>query len=698
MVPDYSHLLAKARILVVEDDPLTAAMLHRLISPHVAMVKLAHNGSDGLDKWREMQPDVTMTDVSMPDMDGLAMSEAIKERDPDAVVIVISSSTATEDLRRAIDIGVDRYVFKPVDKKLLLDALTKGLRDRERALDLQMARMVFEVANEGILVTDSEPRIIAVNPAFSVITGYRPDEVIGQKTNVLSSGLHDADFYRSMWNTLETHGRWSGEITNRRKNGEPFAEWLSIAAVEGKFQGVQRYVGLISDISERKKEEELIRRLAHFDSLTGLPNRVLFNDRLQRAITRAKRHEQQVAALYIDLDHFKQVNDTYGHTIGDEVLKTAATRMLACVRQSDTVGRRGGDEFVIILEQLEHGADSVAIVCTKLIHELNRPVTLDNGIDIPIGASIGIALFPDDADDGETLLSAADFALYEAKAAGRAAFRFFRPETQRTACSRMDMERELRDGLKNWRYALHYLPEVSLITGKVENVEALLRFHHPQFGLLEAGRFLEIAEEIGIMPELGQKALAEAVREIKIFNQSGCHFGLVVDLSAHQLSAPNAVSGLLGTLLRSGFDPTDVTFECAEHMLAGNDTAMQTLFQLAATGCKFTLDDFGAGYCSFSLISQLPMSSIKIDRSFINELEENAQSRELVAALIAFSKRLRLRTVAEGVENPAQLRYLHDFGCDSAQGYVFGRPMTFDQLRNFMADDEWKRLLPAHQA
>ncbi|MGE5469181.1 MAG: putative bifunctional diguanylate cyclase/phosphodiesterase [Bacteroidota bacterium] len=690
-LPQSANFLARSRILIVENDPVMRMGIRNMLTPFVSEIFLAENAEAGLECWRREQPDVTLTEIAAPEVDGLTMSLQIRADDPDAAIIVISSSAETEHLRKAINAGIDGYIFKPVDSVLLLDLIGRCLRDRKRVLDLKMGHMVFEVANEGILVTDEELRIVAVNPAFSEITGYRPDEVIGQRTKLLSSGLHPPEFYRAMWNTLDTHGRWSGEIINRRKDGVVFSEWLSIAAVEGEFQGTRRYVGLISDISDRKKEEEHIRRLAHFDSLTGLPNRVLFNDRLQRALVRAKRYRQTLAMLYVDLDHFKEINDRFGHATGDEALKVAAARMLTTLRQNDTVSRRGGDEFVVIVELNEH-PEGIGNVCSKLIDALREPFVV-GAEQLEIGASIGVAMFPADASEPEGLLIAADAALYEAKAEGRGHFRFFQAEAQHSACTRMEMERELREGLKNWRYQLHYLPEISLVTGELENVEALLRFHHPEFGLLDAGRFLEIAEEIGIMPELGQKALAEAACEILSLNESYSELGLVIDLSARQLSAPDAVTHLLDTLVRAGMPTRCITFECPESALSGNDAAMQTLFDLASSGCKFTLDDFGAGFCSFSLLSQLPMSSIKIDRSFTREIDSNPQIRELVGALIAFSKRLGLRTIAEGVETETQLEFLRQSQCDTAQGYVFGRPMNSTQLREFLLAEQWRPLV-----
>lgn len=669
-----------ARLLLVENDPATGRAIERILWPHVGQILSASNGEQALELWEEADPDVVLTEVHVDGLDGLSLSERIKAADPDASIIVISSSSDSSHLRRAIEIGVDDYVFKPVDPLLLLDAVFRSVRDRRRVRDLQLARMVFEVANEGVLITDENTVVVAVNPAFSEITGYRPDEIIGNRVSMLASGVHSKDFYRTMWETLLTHGRWSGEIVNRRKNGSLFPEWLSIAAVQHGGGLPTRYVGLFSDISERKKEEERIRRLAHFDSLTGLANRVLFNDRLQRSLARARRYRHSLALVYVDLDRFKAINDTRGHAAGDHVLQTVASRLLAALRQSDTVGRRGGDEFVAVLELNDH-PEGLLSVCQKLLAELSEPIRF-GGMDIPIGASLGVAVFPNDGEEAEELLAAADTALYEAKARGRGTFCFFRSGAQPGISDRHELERQLRDGLHQWSYALHYLPEISVATGKVERLEALLRFSHPEHGLMEAGRFLEVAEEIGIMPELGQRALAQAVAEMSGVEASP---GLVVDLSARQLSAPGMAARLVAMLEKAGMPASRITFECTEAALTGNDSAVQTVYELAAAGCHFTLDDFGAGFCSFSLLSQLPMTSIKIDRSFIRDIEICPQIRELVAALIAFGRRLKLRTVAEGVETGRQFDFLREAGCDAVQGYLFGKPMAFDALRCYLA-------------
>jgi len=685
--PAIITLLAQARVLVVASDPGLRGDLVRMLSPRVREVLLASDGESGIDCWSRESPDVVLAGQPLAGINVLEMSERIRKLDPDALIMLVSATADSDFLHRVIGLGIDAHVVQPVDHELLLELLARCMRDRQRVLDLKMASMVFEVVNEGIMITDDKARILAVNPAFSLLTGYRPDEVIGHRTTLLSSGLHPRDFYRAMWDSLLTHGRWSGEITNRRKDGGLYDQWLSIAAVDGELNAPRRFVGLVSDITERKREEERMRRLAHFDSLTGLPNRVLFLDRLQRSIARARRYRHKLAILYLDLDHFKQINDTWGHAAGDEVLRVSASRMVQVLRMSDTVSRRGGDEFVLILEQND-APESLDSICQKLLDEISTEIRFGTAA-LRIDASIGVAIYPDDADDPDELLAAADVALYEAKTAGKGCFRYFQQWGAPRTHGRRDMERALREGLTDWRYTLRYLPEISLTTGKAEYIEALLRFQHPEFGLLDAGRFLEIAEEIGIMPELGHKALAQAAGEL---NRMDGDLGMVIDLSARQLSAPDAVAHLLEILASAGVPTQRITFECSEAVLTGNERAVKTLLRLADSGCKFSLDDFGAGYCSFSLLSQLPMSSIKIDRSFTSEITTNPQMRELVAALVAFAQRLGVRAVAEGVETYEQLEMLRRIGCDAAQGYVFCKPLSFAewQARTLVHSDVFR--------
>lgn len=680
--------LRHARALVVEDDPIIRAQLQRMVSRIVGEVAVANEGLAGLQQWRDWQPDLVITDILMPVMDGLIMSQSIKNEDAAAQIIVASTSSDTEHLRRALDIGIDRYVLKPIDEQLLQDAVRKCLRDRASHMELRLSRMVFESVTEGIMVTDSAHRILAVNPAFSEVTGYRADEVLGRTPELLSSGRQNAEFYRHMRDSLSSLGRWSGEIVNRRKDGNLYTEWLNIVTVETGPGQETRYVGLFSDISERKRTEEHIRRLAHFDSLTGLPNRIMFMDHIRRSLARVSRSRGCLAVLYLDLDYFKNVNDLHGHDFGDKVLIEAAQRMTAAIREGDMVSRRGGDEFVALIES-ESPRQAAAMVAGKLIQMVSLPYCID-GREISIGASIGAAIYPDDGESVDSLLAAADRALYDAKHFGRGVLRF--PSRQDPDGSpHISMEALLRSGETGGRFELRYLPEIDLVTREPTRVEALLRLRHPEKGLIEASHFSDLAERMGIMHHLLNWSVGEALVALNRTNRPD--LGITLDFSARQLATLDHSSALKERLEAEGVDPSRVTLEFSEPAITGNSEGLQAIYDLVRQGFRTSLDDFGSGYCSFALISQLPLSSIKIDISIVESIEQEPQSRELAAALLAFGKRLGLRTVAEGVSSAAQLAFLRENGCDAVQGFLFGHPLKAEELPAYLDAATWKQWL-----
>lgn len=679
----------QARVLVVEDDPVVRDQLRQTISRLVTETHAVDDGLTGLALWRSWQPDLVVTDILMPIMDGLEMSKAIKQSDPEAQIIVVSYSSDTAHVRQALDIGIDRYVLKPIDEHLLSNAVTNCLRDLQRLRDLKLARLVFESASEGVMLTDEKGRIQSVNPAFSEITGYRADEALGANAAMLASGRHDAAFFHAMWESLHSLGRWSGEVVNRRKNGELFAEWLSIVAVEEGDARATRYIGLFSDITERKQEEDRIRRMAHYDSLTGLPNRALLLDRLRRAISRVGRRGEPLALLYLDLDQFKPINDQYGHALGDQVLIQAAERMADCVREVDMVSRLGGDEFVVLLEA-QDVPTAAALVARKLIEAVSLPYMID-GHELIIGASIGVAIHPHDGDDVDSLLDAADTALYQAKREGRGNFRFFCHDDQEAVHARMSLEEVLMRGISERRFELRYLPEIGLESGRVERVEMLLRFRHPELGVMEAGRFMDLAERLGLMTEVGLATFSQAVWALSAPGMEG--IGLTMDMSARQLAALGDAKPIIETLVGSSLPHDAITFEFPERAVTGNEDGLKALYALSAAGFRCSLDDFGAGYCSFGLLQQLPLSAIKIDLTFVEAIERSPQSRELVAALLAFAKRLGLRTVAEGVNSRAQLDFLKASGCDAVQGYLFGQPLQADELSAYLSERPWLQYL-----
>ncbi len=566
-----------------------------------------------------------------------------------------------------------------------LPAIQLVIRDitvRKQAEEgLRVASTVFNTTHEGIMVSDADNRIKAINPAFSRITGYEPDEVIGKNPSLLSSGRHEDDFYDRMWASIRQSGYWEGEIWNRRKTGETYPEWLSVTVIRDKRGKVVEYVGVFTDITKRKQDEEQILRQANYDSLTGLPSRNLFFDRLNTTLAEARRDHSMVALLFIDLDHFKVVNDTMGHVVGDRLLQLATDRLSACVRESDTVARFGGDEFTVILREISKAEDA-AKVAEKIIESISEPFTLD-GRETFIGASIGITIYPYDADDVTTMLRNADMAMYQAKEQGRNAFHFYTPEMNTAALQRMVMEGALRRAVENEEFILHYQPVIEAASGRVVAAEALIRWEDPDVGLTMPDRFIGLAEETGLIAPVGEWVLTEALRQTKAWHDEGFpDLAIAVNLSNKQIKRGMDKAKVENILALTGFDPAKLTLEITETLVM-EDTEHNTAWmaELRQMGIRFSIDDFGTGYSSLSYLKRLPADSIKIDRSFIKDLFEKGGEKPLVEAMIAMAHSLNLKVTAEGVEEIRHVEFLESQGCDYLQGFYFSRPLTVEAFR-----------------
>ncbi|MES9956843.1 MAG: EAL domain-containing protein [Sedimenticola sp.] len=550
---------------------------------------------------------------------------------------------------------------------------------------LRMNATVFETTMEGIMITDAENRIKSVNPAFSQITGYQPEEVIGQNPRILRSDNHDESYYRGMWSSLYSKGYWSGEIWNRRKDGTVFPEWLSLAVIRDEQGNVKEHVAVFSDITRRKEDEEQIRRQANYDPLTGLPNRNLLVDRLNQSILAANREKTQVALLFIDLDGFKRVNDTLGHVVGDDLLRQVAERFNHAVRESDTVARFGGDEFVIVLPDV-HKIDDVGEVAQKIIDEINLPFKLV-GREIFVGASIGITLYPDDATDSGVMLRNADMAMYLAKESGRNCYRFFTPAMDDEVKQHMELERELRLALDHRELVLKYQAVVDLETGRLNGVEALVYWNHPQRGLVSPDVFISLAEETGLISSIGSWVLTTAARQAKVWHDQGLNLRVNVNLSSKQLALGLTTEDVRAILEETGVDPSTMTLEITEGMmLEGGEATLQWLGELKAMGLGLAIDDFGTGYSSLSYLKLYPMDILKIDRSFISGIPHNQGDSTLVEAIVSMARSLGLKIVAEGIENGEQLGFLQRLGCELGQGYLFNKPTWGEAIAKMAAN------------
>lgn len=561
-----------------------------------------------------------------------------------------------------------------------IEDITEARKTEER---LQLAATVFRTTAEAIFVTNDDNRIEAVNPAFTRITGYKPEEVIGQDPKILRSDRHDDDYFRRMWWRLKLQGSWEGEIWNRRKNGEIFPEWLSIVAIRDEHDRNMRYVAVFSDITKRKKAEDIIRHQANYDLLTDLPNRMLFMDRLNHEITRTRRESYMLGLMFIDLDRFKWVNDTLGHLSGDRLLKEVADRLKRAVRASDTIARLGGDEFTVILPDLK-SADNAETVARKIIDSLSEPIDLGKS-QVFISASIGIATFPADSANANDLLRSADTAMYRAKEDGRNRYRFYTSEMDTEVMHRISMERDLRVALERDELRLYYQPIVRLADLSVYAGEALLRWEHPKQGLVSPGRFILLAEDTGLIFPIGKWVLRSACARAQEWLAKGMQLYLGVNLSSRQCHEKDFKKMMLSVLEESGLNPENLVLEISESTLIDDvDGMARMLKEMVDLGIAFSVDDFGTGYASISYLKRFPAKLLKIDPAFIANIEEDDQDRKLVSAMIHMAHKLNMLVVAEGVETLGQIRVLRQLGCDLAQGFYLSKPLPHNKFEDLV--------------
>lgn len=561
----------------------------------------------------------------------------------------------------------------------------------ERAAEEQelRARVVFENTSEGIIVTDADQRILAVNRAFREITGYSEDEVRGKTPRLLKSGRHDEAFYRAMWASLNATGNWRGEIWNRRKDGEIFPQLTTISLVRDQSGRLTHYVGVFGDITQIKRSEENLYRLAHHDVLTGLPNRALLRARMEQALQRAERVGGKVGVLFLDLDLFKNVNDTLGHTFGDALLVQVAQSMAASVRDVDTIARLGGDEFSVIMEELDEPS-AAAKLAERLLEGFVEPFDVD-GRELYITASIGISLFPDDGRDMDTLVSNADLAMYKAKESGRNCYRFFEPQMTAVAMERLQLETALRGALVRRELSLVYQPQVLLEDRSLAGVEVLVRWTHPELGCVSPARFIPIAEDVGLIAELGAWVLAEACRQLREWDDVGFLVPrLAVNLSMAQLERQDLVAEIRATLARAGIAADRLELEVTESMLMRHtERVVANLLALKEMGVTVAVDDFGTGYSSLGYLKQLPIGRLKIDKTFVDGLPDDVDDNAIARSIVALARGLGLEVIAEGVESREQADWLRREGCYEAQGYHFGRPISAEALVEHHLPRKW---------
>ena len=540
--------------------------------------------------------------------------------------------------------------------------------EADRSMRLQ-AR-IFEHSKESILITDPARIVLSVNPAFTEITGYSEEEAVGHSPVFLRSDRHPQHFYDEIWNQVDKEGSWNGEIWTCRKGGESFPSWASISLVRNKEGQVVNYFSIFTDITERKAAEERIHYLAFYDGLTGLPNRSLLYRLIDQALVEARRKRLHGALLFIDLNRFKPINDSLGHAIGDLVLKQVADRLRTAVRSEDVVARLGGDEFVVALFDIARREDA-AIVARKLLEALESPIRVEPH-ELKVGAAIGISVYPRDGFDTESLLRMADIAMYRAKEAGQDSYVFFCREMNQQALNRLQIESGLRNAIEQNELLLHYQPKVDIASGRIIGVEALVRWCHPERGMVPPDEFIGVAEESGLIVRISAWVLEAAMQQASRWHAAGLPvLKVAVNLSARDL-LPGLAERIRTLLVRHALPPEWIELEITEGMLTqGSNEIIAMMDELTALGVTLALDDFGTGYSSLSYLKRFPISTLKIDRSFVTGIPADANDCAIAGAIVSMAQRLGHRVIAEGVETREQYEFLKAQGCQEIQGHYF---------------------------
>jgi diguanylate cyclase (GGDEF)-like protein/PAS domain S-box-containing protein len=640
-----------------------------------------------------------LTGYSSHDINGLSFDDIIETDQQDKTVLseIWRAMASKDSWRGEISsthkggnrIQADFTLTPVIDNKEEVThyiAVIEDITERHKQLTrLRLYATLFENTHEGVVVTDDDGYICMVNQAFTKLTGYTELETLGKRPNMLQSGKHDSDFYKNLWGELQSVGHWQGEIWNRRKNGEIFPELLNISSVYDDQNKLKYYVGVFSDISQLKQTEAELEYLAHHDPLTRLANRRLLMSQLEYGLKAAHRKQERLALLIMDLDRFKDINDSYGHLIGDELLQLVASRLSHRLRESDLVARLGGDEFAVLMQGISHPEDA-AMLASDIIQTLNEPSQLQDGLELQVGTSIGISLYPEHSTTAETLLQHADTALYQAKKEGRGRFCYFSEELTHAARQRIEIHNNLRHALAEDRLSVFYQPQIEFVSGNIVGAEALLRWRDPEFGAISPEQFIPVAEETGLISRIGEWVIGEVCHQGKKWLDQGYPpLSLAVNLSVHQLRQGDFVEKVRYIVDETGYPAGQLSFEVTESAIMERETeALEVMNQLRRMGLHLSIDDFGTGYSSLAHLQRMPLDELKIDKTFIDEIPHKREDMEITSTIIAMAKNLGLIVLAEGVETDAQYKFLQQQGCDFYQGYLSSPPIDTDAFTKLL--------------
>ena len=694
---------ARSRILIIDDTPANLMTLGAVLEKEFDL-QVATSGPMGLALAEHNPPELILLDIMMPAMNGFEVCQRLKvePRLRHIPVIFVTSLDDPASEAQGLALGAVDYITKPfkveitrqrIRNLLEREHLSQQVRTqhdlltvqvttlREAEAKLQLAASVFNSAREAIVITNVTGEVMDVNQAFSYITGFDREEALGRNPRFLGSGVKHQNFYATLWRDLTDKGHWYGEIWNRHKNGTLYAAMQTISAVRSSDGQVTHYLALFSDITASKNHQIALEHIAHYDSLTNLPNRVLLADRLQQGIIQAQRRGQLLAAAYLDLDGFKTINDQHGHEVGDQLLISVSSRMKQTLREGDTLARMGGDEFVAVLVDLANPAHALPML-SRLLNAIAQPVQIGN-LTLQVSASLGVTFYPQQENvEADQLLRQADQAMYLAKVAGKNRLHVFDSEQDRSARGHHESLKNIRLALQRDEFVLHYQPKVNMRTGMVVGAEALIRWQHPEQGLLPPATFLPVIEDHPLAIEIGEWVINTALTQIERWQAQGLQMPVSVNVGAHQLQHP-LFTGRLRELLAAHptLKPGLLELEVLEtSALADIESVSLVIKACGDMGVMFALDDFGTGYSSLSYLKRLQVNLLKIDQSFVRDMLVDPDDLAILKGVIGLATAFRRQVIAEGVETVAHGRLLQQLGCDLAQGYGIARPMPAHEL------------------